>query len=193
MIQMPTVTTKINGVTREAYLPSVLHAERVIYICQQVDEHLANVVVQQLLHMDMGADREKDINVYINSPGGAVTHGLAIHDTMRYVKAKVNTFCIGQCASMGAFLLSAGTGIRAALPNSRIMIHQPLGGAGGQASDMKIQVDEILRMKADLNSKLAQYTGQPIDVIERDTDRDNFMSPAEAMAYGIIDRVVDIK
>ncbi|WP_210498432.1 ATP-dependent Clp protease proteolytic subunit [Vibrio crassostreae] len=193
MNYMPIVTTKVDGVERETQLPSLLHRERVIYICQEVDEHLANVIVQQLLHLNFGRDAEKDIHMYINSPGGVITHGLAIYDTMRFIKAKVHTYCIGQCASMGAFLLASGTGKRYAMPSSRIMIHQPLGGAQGQATDIQIQAKEIQRNKDFLNEKLSDYCNQSIEVIERDTDRDNFMSAEEALEYGIIDEVIQTK
>jgi ATP-dependent Clp protease protease subunit len=159
----------------------------------EIDDDVANVVVAQLLFLE-SEDPDKDINIYINSPGGSVTAGLAIYDTIQYVKPPVSTICIGQAASMGAVLLSAGAkGKRCALPNSRIMIHQPLGGARGQVTDMEIQVKEIQRLKLRLNEILQKHTGQPMERIEKDTDRDFFMSAGEAKAYGLIDEVVTQK
>jgi ATP-dependent Clp protease, protease subunit len=169
---------------------SRLLKERVIFLVGPVNDATANLVVAQLLFLE--ADNpDKDIYFYINSPGGAVTAGLAIYDTMQFIKPDVSTLCIGQAASMGAFLLGAGAkGKRFALPNSRVMIHQPMGGFQGQASDIAIHAKEILSIRAKLNELMAKHTGQPIDRIERDTDRDNFLSAAEAAEYGLIDQVL---
>lgn len=161
------------------------------FLSGEIDDALANTVVAQLIYLE-GKEPGKDISLYINSPGGSVTAGMAIYDTMNYVKCDVSTICIGMAASMGAFLLSSGAkGKRYALPNSEIMIHQPLGGAQGQASDIKIQADHILRTKAKLNRILSENTGKDLSVIERDTDRDNYMSADEAREYGLIDKVFD--
>jgi ATP-dependent Clp protease protease subunit len=169
---------------------SRLLKDRIIFLGGGIDDGVADVVVAQLLFLE-SEDPEKDISIYINSPGGVVTAGMAIYDTMQYIKPDVSTICIGQAASMGAFLRAAGTkGKRYALPNSRIMIHQPLGGAQGQASDIEIQAQEILRMKDSLNNILAAHTGQPLKQIKKDTDRDFFMSAKEAKDYGLIDEVV---
>ena len=169
---------------------SRLLKDRIIFLGGGIDDGVADVVVAQLLFLE-SEDPEKDISIYINSPGGVVTAGMAIYDTMQYIKPDVSTICIGQAASMGAFLLAAGAkGKRYALPNSRIMIHQPLGGAQGQASDIDIQAKEILRMKDSLNHILAAHTGKPLKDIKRDTDRDFFMSAKEAKEYGLIDEVV---
>jgi len=170
---------------------SRLLRERIIFLGTGVDDQVADALVAQLLFLE-AEDPEKDIQIYINSPGGSVTAGLAIYDTMQQVAPDVVTICYGLAASMGAFLLSGGTkGKRLALPNARIMIHQPLGGAQGQAVDIEIQAKEILFLKQTLNGLMADHTGQPLDKIAEDTDRDNFMSPAEAVDYGLIDRVVD--
>ncbi len=156
----------------------------------QVEDQMANLIVAQLLFLE-SENPDKDIHLYINSPGGSVTAGMAIYDTMRFIKPDVSTMCIGQAASMGSFLLSAGAeGKRFALPNSRVMIHQPLGGFQGQASDIEIHAKEIMQIKGRLNQALADHTGQPLDVIERDTDRDNFMSAQEACDYGLVDKVL---
>jgi ATP-dependent Clp protease protease subunit len=169
---------------------SRLLRERVIFLVGPVNEVTANLVVAQLLFLE-SENPDKDIHLYINSPGGSVSAGLAIYDTMQFIKPDVSTLCIGQAASMGAFLLTAGTrGKRFCLPNSRIMIHQPLGGFQGQASDIEIHAREILYLKERLNGMLAQHTSQPIDAIERDTDRDNFMSADQAVAYGLVDKVL---
>jgi ATP-dependent Clp protease, protease subunit len=169
---------------------SRLLKERVIFLVGPVTESVANVIVAQLLFLE-SENPDKDINLYINSPGGSVSAGLAIYDTMRFIKPEVTTTCMGLAASMGAFLLGAGAkGKRFALPNSRVMIHQPSGGASGQASDIEIQAKEILYLRRQLNQMMSEHTGQPIETIERDTDRDNFMSAEEAKAYGIIDRVL---
>lgn len=170
---------------------SRLLRERIIFLGQAIDANVANLIVAQLLFLD-AEDAEKDIYMYINSPGGSVTAGMGIFDTMKHVRPNVCTVCTGLAASMGAFLLSAGTkGKRMSLPNSRIMIHQPLGGAQGQATDIEIQAKEILYHKRKLNQHLAEHTGQPLERIEQDTERDFFMSSAEAMEYGLIDQVID--
>jgi len=172
---------------------SRLLKDRIVFIGGGIDDSVADLVIAQLLFLESD-DPEKDISIYVNSPGGVVTAGMAIYDTMQYIKPDVSTICIGQAASMGAVLLSAGAkGKRYALPNSRIMIHQPLGGAQGQASDIEIQAQEILRMKTMLNQLLADHTGQPMKRIKRDTDRDFFMSSDEAKEYGLIDEVVKRK
>ncbi len=169
---------------------SRLLKERVVFLVGPVNEVTANLVVAQLLFLE-SENPEKDISFYINSPGGMVTAGMAIYDTMNFIKCDVSTLCIGQAASMGAFLLSAGAkGKRFALPNSRVMIHQPLGGFSGQASDIEIHAKEILYLKARLNQMLADHTGQTIETIERDTDRDNFLSAEAARDYGLIDQVL---
>lgn len=165
--------------------------DRIVFLADEVNDVTASLVVAQLLFLE-AQDPDKDICLYINSPGGSVTAGLAIYDTMNYIKCDVSTICIGMAASMGAFLLSSGTkGKRLALPNSEIMIHQPLGGMQGQASDIKIHADHIIRTRDTLNRILAQNTGKPLDIIERDTDRDNFLSAAAAAEYGLIDKVID--
>ena len=165
--------------------------DRIIMLTGEVDDAMASVVVAQLLYLE-GQDPEKDISVYINSPGGSVTSGMAIYDTMQYIRCDVSTICIGMAASMGAFLLSAGTkGKRFALPNSDIMIHQPSGGAQGQATDINIHAQHILDIKKRLNEILAKNTGQPLEVIERDTERDNFMTAQQAMEYGLVDKVIE--
>lgn len=169
---------------------SRLLKERVIFLVGQVEEHMANLIVAQLLFLESESP-DKDIYLYINSPGGSVTAGMAIYDTMQFIKPNVSTVCIGQAASMGAFLLAGGEkGKRHCLPNSRVMIHQPLGGFQGQASDIAIHAQEILGIKNKLNQMLAEHTGQPLEVIERDTDRDNFMSADQAMEYGLVDSVL---
>ncbi|CAH7372103.1 ATP-dependent Clp protease proteolytic subunit [Vibrio chagasii] len=188
MHNMPMVIHKKAGTERAMDLGSILHEERTIFICNQVDEALANIVVSQLLTLAHN-DPKKDINMYICSPGGSVVHGLAIYDAMHMIAPKVNTYCLGQCASMGAFLLSGGTGKRMAQPSSRIMIHQPLGGAEGQASDIEITANEIIRLKKFLNTEIAKHTGKTYEEIVRSTDRDNFMSAEEAVAFGLIDEV----
>lgn len=170
---------------------SRLLKERVIFLVGPIDDHVANVVVAQLLFLE-AENPEKDISLYINSPGGVVTAGLAIYDTMRFIKPDVSTICVGQACSMGSFLLAAGTkGKRHILPNSRVMIHQPSGGAQGQATDIAIQAKEILYLRERLNAELAANTGQPIEKIERDVERDYFMAAEEAKAYGIVDSVLD--
>ena len=169
---------------------SRLLKDRIIFIGEEIDDHLASVVVAQLLFLE-AEDPEKDICIYINSPGGSVTAGMAIYDTMQYIKPEVSTICVGLAASMGAFLLSAGQkGKRYALPNAEIMIHQPLGGVKGQASDIKIHADWILKTREKLNKILAENTGKDYDTIAVDTERDNFMSAEEAAGYGLIDQVI---
>jgi ATP-dependent Clp protease protease subunit len=172
---------------------SRLLKERIIFLGTEINDDVSNLVVAQLLFLQ-SEDAEKDISIYINSPGGVVTAGLAIYDTMQFLKCPITTYCIGQAASMGAVLLAAGTkGKRFALPNARIMIHQPLGGSQGQATDIEIQTKEILRMKKRLNEILAEHTGKPFKVLEKDTDRDFFMSAEEAVKYGLVDEVVTKK
>ena len=169
---------------------SRLLKERVIFITGPIEDYMANLIVAQLLFLE-AENPDKDINVYINSPGGAITSGMSIYDTMTYIKPDISTLCIGQAASMGAILLAGGTeGKRFALPNSRIMIHQPLGGFQGQASDFEIHAKEILSMKRKLNEILASHTGKEVDQIEKDTERDNFMNGEEAKEYGLIDKVI---
>ncbi len=164
--------------------------ERIIFLGEEIDDDLANSIVAQLLILD-AENPEKDIMMYINSPGGVITAGMAIYDTMNHIRADVCTICLGEAASMGSFLLSAGAkGKRMALPSARIMIHQPLGGAQGQATDIEIEAKEILRMKKELNTLLAQHTGQTVEQIYKDTERDNYMSAQEAMEYGLIDKVL---
>lgn len=172
---------------------SRLLKERIIFLSTQVDDAVANTIIAQLLFLE-AEDNEKDIYLYINSPGGVVTAGLAIYDTMQYIKSDVSTICLGQAASMGALLLAAGhPGKRFALPHSRIMIHQPLGGAQGQATDIEIQAKEILRIKKEINQILVKHTGQTYESIEKDTDRDNFMDTEQAKNYGLIDSIITQK
>ena len=188
---LPTVVEQSGRGDRAFDIYSRLLRERIIFLGTGVDDQVADALVAQLLFLE-AEDPEKDIQIYITSPGGSVTAGLAIYDTMQQVAPDIVTICYGLAASMGAFLLSGGTkGKRLALPNARIMIHQPLGGAQGQAVDIEIQAKEILFLKQTLNGLMADHTGQPLDKIAEDTDRDNFMSPAEAVDYGLIDRVVD--
>jgi ATP-dependent Clp protease protease subunit len=187
---VPYVVEQTHRGERSYDIYSRLLKDRIIMLGTEIDDEVANVVVAQMLFLE-SEDPDKDINVYVNSPGGSVTAGLAIYDTMQYVKPAVSTICVGQAASMGAMLLLAGAkGKRFALPNARIMIHQPMGGAKGQATDIDIQAREILRMKDKLNEIIVKHTGQPLDRIEKDTDRDYFMGPVEAKQYGIIDEVV---
>jgi ATP-dependent Clp protease protease subunit len=170
---------------------SRLLKDRVIFLVGQIDDYMANLVVAQLLFLESD-NPDKDISIYINSPGGVVTAGLGIYDTMQFIKPDVSTMCIGQAASMGALLLAGGThGKRYCLPNARVMIHQPLGGVQGQASDIAIHAEETLKIRQRLNQILAKHTGQPEEVIGKDTDRDNFMSPERALQYGLIDKVVE--
>ncbi len=187
---VPYVIEQTHRGERSYDIYSRLLKDRIIMLGTEIDDDVANVIVAQLLFLE-SEDPDKDISIYINSPGGSVTAGLAIYDTMQYVKPAVSTICIGQAASMGAVLLLAGAkGKRYSLPNSRIMIHQPMGGARGQATDIDIQAREILRMKARLNEIIVKHSGQPIERIEKDTDRDYFMGAPEAKSYGIIDEVV---
>ena len=190
MSLVPYVVEQTNRGERSYDIFSRLLSDRIIVLSDEVNDATASIVVAQLLFLE-GQDADKDISLYINSPGGSVTAGMAIYDTMQYIKCDVSTICMGMAASMGAFLLSAGAkGKRFALPNSEIMIHQPLGGAKGQATEIEIAARHILRTKENLNRILAENTGKPIDVIARDTDRDNFMSAQEAMEYGLIDKVI---
>lgn len=190
MSLIPYVVEQTGAGERSYDIYSRLLKDRIIFIDQEIDDHLASVVVAQLLFLE-AEDAEKDINIYINSPGGSVTAGMAIYDTMQYVKPDITTICVGMAASMGAVLLTAGTkGKRFALPNAELMIHQPLGGAKGQASDIMIQADWMQRTKDKLNRILADATGQPLEKIVLDTDRDHFMSAEEGLAYGLIDKVV---
>lgn len=187
---VPMVVEQTNRGERSYDIYSRLLKERVVFLSDEVNDVTASLVVAQLLFLE-AEDPEKDIHLYINSPGGSVTSGLAIYDTMQYVKPDVSTICIGMAASMGAFLLAAGAkGKRFALPNSEIMIHQPMGGAKGQATDIKIHAEHILKIKARLNKILSERTGQPLDKIERDTDRDFFMSAEDAKTYGLIDDIM---
>ncbi|SRR5690554_1678527 len=187
---VPMVVEQSSRGERAFDIYSRLLKERVIFLVGQVNDQMANLIVAQLLFLQ--ADNpDKDINIYINSPGGSVTAGMAIYDTMQFIKPDISTICVGQACSMGAFLLAAGTeGKRFALPNSRIMIHQPLGGFQGQASDIEIHAREILYIKDKLNNLLAHHTGQPLERIEEDTDRDNFMAADSAKEYGLIDQVL---
>ena len=187
---VPTVIESSSRGERSLDIFSRLLRERIIFLGSEIDDDVANSIVAQLLLLD-SENPEKDIMLYINSPGGVITAGMAIYDTMKLIKADVSTICLGDAASMGAFLLSGGTkGKRLALPNSRIMIHQPLGGAKGQATDIEIEAKEILRMKNMLNGLLAEHTGQKIEKIKKDTERDNFMTAQEALEYGLIDRII---
>ncbi|MDD5455410.1 MAG: ATP-dependent Clp endopeptidase proteolytic subunit ClpP [Candidatus Margulisbacteria bacterium] len=194
MIMLVPMVIEQTGRGERSYdIYSRLLKERIIFLGGEIDDHTANLVVSQLLFLQ-AENPEKDIYMYINSPGGVVTAGLAIYDTMRYIKTPVSTICFGQAASMGAVLLASGTkGKRFALPSSRIMIHQPLGGAQGQATDIEIQTKEILRMKKYLNDILVDSTGKPLETIQKDTDRDFFLSAEEAKEYGLIDEVLVLK
>ena len=190
MSVIPMVVEQTSRGERSYDIYSRLLKERVIFLSGEVEDRMANLIVAQLLFLE-SEDPTKDINIYINSPGGSVTAGMAIYDTMQFIKPDIRTLCIGQACSMGAFLLAGGTaGKRAALPNARVMIHQPLGGFRGQASDIQIHAQEILKIKQTLNDRLAFHTGQSIERIEKDTDRDNFMSADEAKAYGLVDEVL---
>jgi ATP-dependent Clp protease, protease subunit len=187
---VPIVVEQTGRGERSWDIYSRLLVDRIIFVGTAVDDNVANILIAQLLFLQM-ADPKKDIHLYINSPGGSVTAGLAIYDTMQYLTCDVNTYCVGQAASMGAVLLAAGTkGKRYALPNANIMIHQVLGGAEGQASDVEIRVKYMLKLKQRLNTILSKHTGKPVEQVERDCDRDNFMSADEAKAYGIVDHVV---
>ncbi|MCH2558520.1 MAG: ATP-dependent Clp endopeptidase proteolytic subunit ClpP [Alcanivorax sp.] len=187
---VPVVIEQTSRGERSFDIYSRLLKERVIFLVGQVEDYMANLIVAQMLFLE-SENPDKDINLYINSPGGSVTAGMSIYDTMQFVKPDVSTMCIGQAASMGAFLLAAGAqGKRYVLPNARVMIHQPLGGFQGQASDIEIHAREILKIKGDLNRMLADHTGQPLEVVERDTDRDNFMDATQAKEYGLVDEVL---
>ncbi len=187
---VPTVIEASSRGERSFDIFSRLLRERIIFVGEEIDDEMSNSIIAQLLLLD-SENPEKDIMMYINSPGGVITAGMAIYDTMKHVRCDVSTICIGMAASMGAFLLSGGTkGKRMALPNATIMIHQPLGGARGQATDIEIEAKEILRMKSMLNGLLAEHTGQPLDVIKRDTERDNYLTAQKAMEYGLIDKVL---
>ena len=187
---VPTVIEQTNRGERAYDIFSRLLNDRIIILADEVNDTTASLVVAQMLFLE-AQDPDKDISFYINSPGGSVSAGMAIYDTMNFIKCDVSTICMGMAASMGAFLLSSGAkGKRFALPHSEVMIHQPLGGARGQASDIQIQAEQILKTKAMLNQILAENTGKPIDVIERDTDRDNYMTAQEAMEYGLVDKVI---
>ena len=191
MALVPYVIEQTSRGERSYDIYSRLLKDRIIFIGEQIDEHIASLVVAQLLFLE-AEDPEKDICIYINRPGGSVTAGMAIYDTMQYIKPEVSTICVGMAASMGAFLLSSGTkGKRYALPNAEIMIHQPLGGVNGQAEDIKIHAEWILKTREKLNRILASNTGQPLDKIEHDTDRDNFMGAEEACQYGLVDKVIE--
>ena len=191
MNYVPYVVEQTGQGERTYDIYSRLLIDRIIFIDEEITQHTASVVVAELLFLE-AQDPDKDINIYINSPGGEVAAGLAIYDTMRFIKPDISTICVGRAASMAAVLLSAGTkGKRYALPNAEIMIHQPLGGFQGQASDIKITADHILDLKERLNRILAENTGQELSVIERDTDRDNYMTSADAAAYGLVDKVIE--
>jgi len=186
---VPIVIEQTSRGERSFDIYSRLLNDRIVFLGTEIDDHVADLVIAQLLHLE-SADPEKDINLYINSPGGSVTAGLAIYDTMQFIKSDVSTICVGQCASMAAVLLAAGTaGKRYALPHSRVLIHQPWGGTQGQVTDIEIQAKEMLRMRDQLDSILARHTGQPVEKIHLDTERDNIMIADEAKAYGLIDGI----
>ncbi|MBR2080934.1 MAG: ATP-dependent Clp endopeptidase proteolytic subunit ClpP [Oscillospiraceae bacterium] len=190
MSLVPYVVEQTSRGERSYDIFSRLLSDRIIILSEEVNDATASLIVAQLLYLE-AQDPDKDIQFYINSPGGSVTAGMAIYDTMQYIKCDVCTICVGMAASMGAFLLSAGAkGKRMALPNAEIMIHQPLGGTQGQATDMKIHVERMLKIKERLNQLLAENTGKPLEVIEQDTERDNFMTAEEAQAYGLVDKVI---
>ncbi|MBO5402553.1 MAG: ATP-dependent Clp endopeptidase proteolytic subunit ClpP [Clostridia bacterium] len=191
MALVPYVVEQTSRGERSYDIYSRLLNDRIIFLCDEVNDTTASLVVAQLLYLE-AQDADKDISLYINSPGGSISAGMAIFDTMNFIKCDVSTICIGMAASMGAFLLAAGTkGKRIALPNSEIMIHQPLGGMQGQASDIKIHADHILRIKDKMNTILAERTGQDIETIRRDTDRDNYMTAQQALEYGLIDKIIE--
>lgn len=193
MSLVPMVVEQTSRGERSYDIYSRLLKDRIIFLADEVNDVTASLVVAQMLFLE-GEDPSKDINLYINSPGGSITAGMAIYDTMQYIKCDVSTICVGMAASMGAFLLASGApGKRFALPNSEIMIHQPLGGMQGQATDIKIHADRIIKIKNTLNRILSERTGKPLEIIEKDTDRDNFMSANEAMEYGLIDKVITNK
>ena len=187
---VPMVVEQTGRGERSYDIFSRLLNDRIVFLSDEVNDATASLVVAQMLFLE-AQDAEKEISFYINSPGGSVTAGMAIYDTMQFIKCDVSTICIGMAASMGAFLLSSGTkGKRFALPHSEIMIHQPLGGARGQATDIQIQAEQILRVKRTLNEILAENTGKPIEIIEKDTDRDNYMTAQQALEYGLIDKII---
>src|SRR5690625_67924 len=193
MVLIPTVIEQTNRGERAYDIYSRLLKDRIIMLGSAIDDNVANSIVAQLLFLE-AEDPNKDISIYINSPGGSITAGMAIYDTMQFIKSDVSTICTGMAASMGAFLLAAGTkGKRYALPNSEVMIHQPLGGTQGQASDIEIHAKRIIRMREKLNEILSERTGQPLDVIQADTDRDNFMTAEQAVEYGLIDNILERK
>jgi len=190
---IPTVIEQTNRGERAYDIYSRLLKDRIIMLGSAIDDNVANSIVAQLLFLE-AEDPDKDISLYINSPGGSITAGMAIYDTMQFINADVSTICIGMAASMGAFLLTAGAeGKRYALPNSEVMIHQPLGGTQGQAADIQIHAKRIIEMREKLNQIMADRSGQPLEVVERDTDRDNFMTAARAQEYGLIDKVIEKK
>ena len=191
MALVPMVIEQTNHGERSFDIYSRLLNDRIIFLGEEVNDTTASLVVAQLLYLE-AQDPDKDISLYINSPGGSISSGMAIYDTMNFIKCDVSTICVGMAASMGAFLLSSGAkGKRLALPNSEIMIHQPLGGMHGQATDIKIHADHIIRIKSKLNKLLSEQTGKPLETMEKDTERDNFMSAEEACAYGLVDKVID--
>ena len=193
MALVPMVVEQTSRGERSYDIYSRLLNDRIIFLADEVNDATASLVVAQLLYLE-AQDPDKDVYFYINSPGGSISAGMAIYDTMNYIKCDVSTICIGMAASMGAFLLSSGAkGKRFALPNAEVMIHQPLGGMQGQASDIKIHADHILRIREKLNMLLSEQTGQPLETIQKDTERDNFMTAAQAMAYGLIDKVIEKK
>jgi ATP-dependent Clp protease, protease subunit len=190
MALVPVVVEQTNRGERSYDIYSRLLKERIIFLGEEINDHTASLVVAQLLFLEAD-DPDKDVHIYINSPGGSITAGMAIYDTMQHIKPDVSTICVGMAASMGAFLLTAGAkGKRFALPNAEIMIHQPLGGTRGQAADIKIHAERILKMKDKINKIFSERTGQPLERLEKDTDRDNFMDPEEALDYGLIDKVI---
>ena len=193
MALVPVVVEQTSRGERSYDIYSRLLNDRIIFLSDEVNDVTASLVVAQLLYLE-AQDPDKDIYLYINSPGGSITSGMAIYDTMNYIKCDVSTICVGMAASMGAFLLSSGAkGKRFALPNAEVMIHQPLGGMQGQATDIKIHADRIIKIKEKLNTLLSEQTGKPLEIIERDTERDNFMTADEAMAYGLVDKVITKK
>ena len=193
MSLVPIVVEQTSRGERSYDIYSRLLKDRIIFLGEQVNDYVSSLIIAQMLFLE-AEDPDKDIFLYINSPGGIVTSGLAIYDTMQYIKPDVSTICIGQAASMGSLLLAAGAaGKRSALPNSRIMVHQPSGGFHGQASDIEIHAQEVLKVKRTLNGILAKHTGRPLEQIEKDLDRDNFMSAEQALSYGIIDKVIERK
>jgi ATP-dependent Clp protease protease subunit len=190
---IPTVIVQEHGIMYAHDIYSRLLKDRIVFLGAPIDDHVANTVIAQLLFLE-SEDPEKDVSLYINTPGGEVTAGLAIYDTIQYLKCSVRTICVGMAASMGAVLLAAGTrGKRYALPNAKILIHQPWGGVQGQAIDLKIRAEEIMRTRDQINAILARHTGQPMEKIERDTDRDYFMSAEEAKAYGLVDEIITVR